>query len=92
MRTVLVVVALVLGQDLSKVPLTVDQQVIEAFAPECADEPFGERVRPWRARRDLQDAHVRAGEDLVKCSAELAVSVPDQEPEPAGSLAQFHQQ
>ncbi|WP_165959926.1 hypothetical protein [Nonomuraea longispora] len=29
----LAVVTLVLGQDLSQVPLTVDQEVIEAFAP-----------------------------------------------------------
>ncbi|MFI7134784.1 hypothetical protein ACIBQ1_54610 [Nonomuraea sp. NPDC050153] len=66
--------------------------MIEAFAPEGADEPLGERLRPWRARRNLQDAHVGAGEHLVKSSAELAVPVPDQEPEPVGSLAQFHQQ
>ncbi|MET7338801.1 hypothetical protein [Nonomuraea sp. NPDC005650] len=36
--------------------------------------------------------HVRAGEHLVEFSAELAIPVPDQEPEPVGSLAQFHQQ
>ncbi|MFD9945339.1 hypothetical protein ACFWYW_38230 [Nonomuraea sp. NPDC059023] len=52
-------------------PLTVNQKVIEAFAPEHADEPLGERVSPWRARRDLQDPHVRPGEHIVKSSTEL---------------------
>ncbi|MEW1837195.1 hypothetical protein AB0392_04480 [Nonomuraea angiospora] len=47
------------------------QKVIEAFAPECADEPVGERVRPWRARRNLEDVHARVGEHLVEFSAEL---------------------
>ncbi|MFF4623473.1 hypothetical protein [Nonomuraea jabiensis] len=70
------------GQDLAQVPLTAGQKVIEAFAPECADEPLGERVRPWRARRNLQDAHVRTGEHLVKFSAELAVPISDHESEP----------
>lgn len=73
-------------------PVTVDQKVIEAFAVERADEPLGERVRPWRARRNLEDAHVRGGEYLVKSSAELAIPVPDQEPEVLSSFAQFHQQ
>lgn len=92
MRPVLVVVVLVLGQGLAQVPLAVGQEVVEAFAPERADEPLGEGVRPWRAWRSLEYVYVRAGEHLVKFSAELAVPVPDQEREPVGSLAQFHQQ
>ncbi|MFD9945314.1 hypothetical protein ACFWYW_38105 [Nonomuraea sp. NPDC059023] len=35
---------------------------------------------------------VRAGEHIVEISAESAVPVPDQEPEPVGSFAEFHQQ
>jgi hypothetical protein len=41
MRTVAVVVAGVLGQDLAEMALAEDQDVIEAFAAERADEPLG---------------------------------------------------
>lgn len=74
-----------MDRSLSQVPLTVGQEVIEAFAPERADEPLGESVRPWRARRNLEDVHIRAGEHLVKSPAELAIPVPDQEPEPCSA-------
>ncbi|MEU8401764.1 hypothetical protein AB0C28_41800 [Nonomuraea sp. NPDC048892] len=37
----------VLGQDLAQVPLTVDEQVIEALAVQHPHEPFGERVGLW---------------------------------------------
>lgn len=92
MRPVLVVVALILSQDLSQVPLAMDRKVIEAFAPERADEPPGERIRPWRARRNLENAHIRPGEHIIEPSAEFAVPVADQELEPVGSPAQLHQQ
>jgi hypothetical protein len=47
MRPVLVVVALVFGQHSSQMPFTVDKKVIEAFAPEGADEPLCESVHLW---------------------------------------------
>jgi hypothetical protein len=36
-----VVVSRVLGQDLPKVLLAVDQQVVQALAAQCSDEPLG---------------------------------------------------
>ena len=48
MRTMPVIVADVLGQDLAQMPLAEDQQVIQAFAPERAHEPLGICVAPHR--------------------------------------------
>jgi hypothetical protein len=45
MRPVAVVVPRVLGQDLLEVLVTVDQQVVQAFAAQRCGEPFGEGVR-----------------------------------------------
>ena len=61
-----VVVPLILGKYLPQVPFTVDQQVVKALAPQCADEPSGVGVRPGRSRRRLDDPYATAGEDLVK--------------------------
>ncbi len=45
MGPVAVVVRRVLGQDLPEVLVTVDQQVVQAFAAQRSGEPFGEGVR-----------------------------------------------
>jgi len=41
-----VVVSRVFGQDLPKVLLSVDQQVVQALAAQCSDELLGKTVRP----------------------------------------------
>jgi hypothetical protein len=46
MGPVIVVVPRVLGQDFPQVLVTVDQQMVRAFAAQCPDEPLGDGVRP----------------------------------------------
>jgi len=69
-----------------------DQDVVEAFAAEGADEAFGNRVRPRCPDRGADDADVGGGKDSVERGGELAVPVADQEPEPVGAIAEIHQQ
>jgi hypothetical protein len=76
---VIVVVLGVLGKDLPKVLVAVDQQVVEALAPRRSRIPFREGVRPGRPDRGLDDPHAGAGEYLVERRRELAVAVADQE-------------
>ena len=51
---VVVVVPRVLGQDVAEVLFAVDQQVVEALAAKCSDEPLGEGVGPNRQLRLVQ--------------------------------------
>jgi hypothetical protein len=69
-----------------------DQEVIEAFPSQGADEAFRDRVCPGCPDRRTDDPHVSAGEDCVEGRAELCVPVTDQEPELAGTVAEVHQQ
>ena len=86
-RAVRVVVLDVLPQDCGEVALSGDQEVVEAFAPQGADEAFRDRVRPRCSYRGADDADGGAGEDRVEGGGELAVSVADQESEPVGVVA-----
>jgi hypothetical protein len=54
-----VVVSEVAGQDAAKVSLVENEHVIQALAPDRADEPLGERVLPpaLRRRENFVDAH-----------------------------------
>src|SRR6476469_3961363 len=69
-----------------------DQQVVEAFPSQGADEPFRDRVRPGRSYRGADDPQVGASEDGVERGGELAVPIADQEPEPIAAIAEVHQQ
>jgi len=69
-----------------------DQEVIEAFPSQGADEAFRDSVCPGCPDRRTDDPHVSAGEDCVEGRAELCVPVTDQEPELAGTVAEVHQQ
>ena len=91
-RPVLVVMPRVLGQDPAKVPFTVDQQVVEALAPQRPHIPLRKRIRPGRANRGLDNPHAVSGEHVVEGRRELAVAVAYQEPEPAGTVAEIHEQ
>jgi len=69
-----------------------DQQVVEAFAAQGADPAFRNGVRSRRPHRSAEDADVGAGERRVEGGGELAVPIADQEPKPAGVVAEVHQQ
>ena len=69
-----------------------DQEVVEAFPAQGADEAFRDRVRPRCPDRGADDPDVGAGEDGVERGGELAVPVADQEPEPVGAVAEVHEQ
>ena len=88
-RSVPVVVLDVLAQYEVELAWSGDQEVVEAFPAQGADEPFRDRVRPGRG---ADDADVGTGEDGVKGGGEFAVPVADQEPEPIAAFAEVHQQ
>jgi len=58
-----------------------DQHPIEAVAADRADPAFGEGVRVGCPIRGADDLDALAPEDVVEGPAELAVAVPDQEPD-----------
>ena len=68
-----------------------DQEVVEAFPAQGADEAFGDRVRPGCPDRGADDADVGGGEDGVEGCGELAVSVADQESELVGVVSEVHE-
>ena len=92
MRAVGVVVLDELAQHYREVAPSGDQQVIEAFAAQRADEAFGDGVGPRRANRGADDADVGASEHCIEGGGELAVPVTDQEPKLLGSITEVHEQ
>jgi hypothetical protein len=54
MRPVFVVMLRILGQDPPEVPFTVDQQVIEALAPQRSHVPLRKRIGPHRQIHPIQ--------------------------------------
>ena len=79
----------VLAQHDLEVAWSGDQQVVETFPAQGADEPFRDRVRPRRPDRGADDPDVGTGEHGIERGGELAVSVADQEPEPVGAVAEI---
>ena len=67
-----------------KVAWSCDQEVVEAFSAQGADEALCDRVRPRCPDRGADDPDAGAGEDGVEGGGELGVPVADQEPEPIG--------
>ena len=61
---------------------TDDQDPVEAFRSDGADEPFRVRVRLRRSHRRVDDVDSFAAEDLVEGGGELAVAIVDQEAHP----------
>jgi len=90
-RTVGVVMLDVLAQHRREVTRSGDQEMIEAFTAQTADEPFRDRVRSRCPHWGADDADVRAGEDRVEGGSEFAVSVADQKPEPRSVITQVHE-
>jgi hypothetical protein len=69
-----------------------DEDSVEEFAADAADEAFGDRVGPWRPHRCPEDADVGGGEDGVERGGELGVAIPDQKPELAPGVVEVHEQ
>jgi hypothetical protein len=62
-----------------------DQEPVEPFGPDGADDSLGDRGRLRRSHRRLDDLDAFAGEDGVEGAAELAVAVADQRNDPGRS-------
>jgi len=91
-RSVPVVMLDVLVQYKVEVAWSGDQEVVEAFLAQGADEAFRDRVRPWCPYRGADDPDVGTGEDRVEGGGELAVPVADQELESVGAFAEVDEQ
>ena len=87
-----VVVGQVLLQHNGEVARSGDQEVVEAFAAQRADEAFRDRVRARRSNRGADDPNVGADEYSVEGGGELGIAIADQEPEPVGVVAKVHEQ
>ena len=73
MGTVLVVIPGHVSKNCSQVGLVDDQQVIQTFPADGADESFGERVRPRRPHRRADHPGADRREDAVEGGGELRV-------------------
>jgi hypothetical protein len=82
----------VLAQHRREVARPGDQEMIETFAAQGADEAFRDGVRPRCSCRGADDADVGTGEYRVEGGGELAVAVADQELKAVGVLAEVHEQ
>jgi len=75
-----------------EVALSGDQELVEAFPAERADEAFRDRVRTGRPDRGADDPDVSACEDRVEGGGELAVPITDQEAELLGAVVEVQEQ
>jgi hypothetical protein len=91
-RTVLVVVSDVLGQDLLEMTSTENEDPVETLSADGAHEPLGEGVRPRGLSRGLDDADAFRAEHLVEAGRELRVSISDQELGLSGTVGQYEGQ
>ena len=94
MRAVVVVMVLVLAKHCwcCGVPQVEDEDAVEEFASNAADEAFGDRVGSRRPHRCLDDPDVERGEHGVEGCGELGVAVPDEKPEAAAGVLEIHDQ
>src|ERR671936_169050 len=65
-----------------------DQQPVETFGADGADEALGIGVRPWCADRRVDHLEAFAAEDLVEGDRELTVTIVDQKPCPREQAAE----
>ena len=91
-RTVVVVMALALAQHGCGVSLVDDQEAIEEFASDAADEAFGDRMGTRCPHRRPDDADVDCGEDGVEGSGERGVAVADEEPKATPGVVEVHEE
>jgi hypothetical protein len=85
-------VGLVLVQHCSGMTGVQDKDSVEEFAADAPHDPFTDRVRARRPRRDLQDVCSCSGEHGIERASVLGVPVADQEPHPPTGILQVHQQ
>src|SRR5690349_9967562 len=90
-RAMLVVVRDILIQDGPEVPWPGDQHPVGDLGPDGAHPAFGIGVRPRALWRDLHYLDPGIGERSVEGFGELPSPVPDQGPEPGGTLLQAYQ-
>jgi hypothetical protein len=74
-------VGLVLAEDRCGVALVDDEDLVEEFAADAADEPLGGRVRAGRSNRCFDHLNPCGSEDGVEHGGELGVVVWDEVPE-----------
>jgi hypothetical protein len=83
---------LVLPKHAGAVALVDDQDAVEEFATNRADEAFGDRVDARCLHRRFDDLDVVGGEDGVEGGVELGVAVADKEPESSTGVLEVHEQ
>ncbi len=91
-RPVIVVVAFELAEYGCRVSLVGDQEAVEQFAADGADEALGDCVRSRCLHWRLDDPEVDSGEDGVEGGGELAVAVAEEESEASAGVVQVHEQ
>jgi hypothetical protein len=69
-----------------------DQEAVEEFTPDGADEAFGYCVGPRRPHRRFDDSDVDRGEHGVEGGGEFGVSVADEESEVPAGVVEVHEQ
>ena len=79
-------------QDQAEVVWSGDQEMVETFAAQRANPASRDDVCSWCSYRGADDAEADACEHRVERGGELGISVADQEPEPAGVVAEVHKQ
>ncbi len=85
-----VVMAKVLGEHQTQVPLTEDQHAVGEFGSDGADKPFSETVRLRAAWRNSDHLYAHIGEDGVEGCGELASPVANEDPELGHAIAEIH--
>jgi len=70
------------GKHLPQVPLAEDQHPVGDLGPHCQNEAFGEAVRSWTPRRDLDHLDACIGQDRAERRRELSGPIADEEPKP----------
>src|SRR5215217_938235 len=70
--------------------LAEDQHPVGDLGPDRQHEAFGETVRPWTPRWDLEYLDARVRQDRVERRRELPGPVTDEEPEPGGTFAEVY--
>jgi hypothetical protein len=81
-RPVFVEMVLKLVENGCRVSLVDDQDAVEEFAADGADEAFGDGVGPRRPHGRLDDPDVDGGEDCVEAGGEFGVTIADEKPKP----------
>jgi hypothetical protein len=86
-----VVVLQVLGQRLAQMVVIDDQQPVEEFPAQGADDRLADRVRSGRLRRAAENPDSFRREHGVEGASELARAIPDQELDRGRALPEVHQ-